>query len=156
MKREVLFRAYHKNFKRMLPVVSMEYDANGVQVVTVDNRGVDGKYDVIPYCSRYIEEDKDFPIDTLVLMQSTGLKDKNGTKIFEGDILEISIKDSDDKIEYKLGVVEFSTRSLEYIIRSKEGIVYGFNSILNSAGFYEFELEIVGNIYDNKDLLHIH
>lgn len=85
--------------------------------------------------------------------QYTGLKDKNGTKIFEGDILRISIKDSDDKIEYKLGVVEFSTRSLEYIIRSKEGLVYGFNSILNSAGLYEFRLEVIGNIYKNRNLL---
>ena len=85
--------------------------------------------------------------------QFTGLKDKNGTNIFEGDILEISIKDSDEKIVYKFGAVEFSTRSLEYIIRSKEGLVCGFNSILNSAGFYEFGLEVIGNIYDNKELL---
>ena len=85
--------------------------------------------------------------------QFTGLKDKNGTNIFEGDILGISIKDSDEKIVYKFGAVEFSTRSLEYIIRSKEGLVCGFNSILNSAGFYEFGLEVIGNIYDNKELL---
>ena len=89
--------------------------------------------------------------------QFTGLKDKNGTNIFEGDILRIAIiKDSDDEIEYKFGSVEFSTRSLEYIIRSKEGLVCGFNSILNSAGFYEFGLEVVGNIHDNKDLLYIY
>lgn len=94
---------------------------------------------------RYVNED--------TVGQYTGLKDKNGTKIFEGDILRISIKDSDDKIEYKLGVVEFSTRSLEYIIRSKEGLVYGFNSILNSAGLYEFRLEVIGNIYKNRNLL---
>ena len=156
MKREVLFRAYQKNFKRMLPVVGIEYDANGAQAVIVDNRGMDGKYDVIPYYSRYIDGDEEFPLDTLVLMQSTGLRDKNGTMIYEGDILEISIKDSDEKIVYKFGVVEFSTRSLEYIIRSKEELVYGFNSILNSVGFYEFGLEVVGNIHDNKDLLYIY
>ena len=153
MKREVLFRAYQKNFKRMLPVVGIEFDANGVQVVTVDNRGMDGKYDVIPYYSRYIDENEDFPLDTLVLMQSTGLKDKNDAMIYEGDILEMLLKDSDGKIEYKLGAVEYSTRSLEYLIRTKEGLVYSFGPILNGAGFYEFELEVIGNIHDNKDLL---
>lgn len=149
--REILFRAYQKNFKRILPVVDIEYDANGAQVVTVG--GMDGKYDVRPYYFRYIDGDEEFPLDTLILMQSIGLRDKNDAMIYEGDILEISIKDSDEKIVYKFGAVEFSTRSLEYIIRSREGFVYSFNSILNSAGFYEFELEVIGNIYDNKDLL---
>lgn len=91
--------------------------------------------------------------NTKTIGQYIGLKDKNGTKIFEGDILRISIKDSDDKIEYKFGAVEFSDKTLGYIIRSKGGLMCSFNTILNSAGFYEFELEVIGNIYDNKDLL---
>lgn len=149
--REILFRAYQKNFKRMLPVVGIEFDANGAQVVTVG--GMDGKYDVRPYYYRYIDGDEEFPLDALILMQSTGLRDKNGTMIYEGDILEMLLKDIDDKIEYKLGAVEYSTRSLEYLIRTKEGLVYSFGPILNGAGFYEFELEVIGNIHDNKDLL---
>ena len=93
-------------------------------------------------------------INGSTISQYIGIKDKNGTNIFEGDILRIAIiKDIDDEIEYKFGSVEFSTRSLEYIIRSKEGLVCGFGVILNGAGFYEFELEVVGNIHDNKDLL---
>ena len=151
--REILFRAYQKNFKRMLPVISVDFHKDEIEVITVDNRGIDGKYDVIPWISTYKVGDEEFPLDSLILMQYTGLKDKNGTKIFEGDILRISIKDSDDKIEYKFGAVEFSDKTLGYIIRSKGGLMCSFNTILNSAGFYEFELEVIGNIYDNKDLL---
>ena len=93
-----------------------------------------------------IFDDNAYWVNENTIGQYVGMKDRNGKMIYEGDILEIPIKDSDGKIEYKLGAVEYSTRSQEYIIR----LVCSFNSILNSAGFYEFGLEVVGNIYDNK------
>ena len=123
---------------------------------TGTNEWINGS--LISVCGKsYIEEQvllsKSYEVDNESVCQYIGLKDKNGTKIFEGYILRISIKDSDDKIEYKFGAVEFSDKTLGYIIRSKGGLMCSFNTILNSAGFYEFELEVIGNIYDNKDLL---
>lgn len=145
MKREVLFRAYQKNFKRMLPVVGIEFDANGVQVVTVDNRGIDGKYDVIPYYSRYIDGNEDFPLDTLILMQSTGLRDKNGNRIFEGDICEHIDKDNYPR--------PFAVEWIE------DYACFAFVDKGDYSRNYYFQknhmenIQVVGNIYNNKPLL---
>lgn len=68
------------------------------------------------------------------LMQCTGLKDKNGKLIYEGDIVH------DHCIDY-ITVVEW--RKAEYGLKSKYGYI-GFNTP---------EQEVIGNIYENKELL---
>ena len=96
----------------------------------------------------------------LNLMQSTGLKDKNGKEIFEGDVLEIQ----GIKMIVKFG-------SYKYLETSKNnGHILGV--LHDGLGFYvecinvadpdnisPFEPEtlknsqIIGNIYENKELL---
>lgn len=71
-------------------------------------------------------------INNVELMQCTGLKDKNGKLIFEGDIVNESI------VGY-----ETTIKSVDWI----EDVMAGFN--LNNEGDYE----IIGNIYENPELL---
>jgi uncharacterized phage protein (TIGR01671 family) len=73
------------------------------------------------------------------LMQYTGLLDKNGKEIYEGDIVK-----SAKSIHDKNGVVEFYKGS--FILR--------FDNEYYALGFYENEKgEVIGNIYQNPELL---
>ena len=78
--------------------------------------------------------------DIKVLMQYTGLKDKNGKEIYEGDILKGDWSIVDD---IEVGEVEFY------------GGVFRFKPAGQplSYGYYLKECEIIGNIYENKELL---
>lgn len=69
-----------------------------------------------------------------VVLQYTGLKDKNGVEIYEGDVLtELgSIK-----------VVEWTT----------EGLGWQFRTIKDEPGNYSAKIEVIGNIYENPELI---
>lgn len=90
--------------------------------------------------------------------QYTGLTDKNGKKIFEGDILLIKTTlDSVDKVtrddEYTAnGVVVFSEGHFELDGRGLVLCTYwGVKSLFVAAHFKEYE--VIGNIHDNPELL---
>lgn len=81
--------------------------------------------------------------DEVELMQSTGLRDKNGKEIFEGDILFGHA--GEDFWE----VVEFDTEEGKWIRRD-----IWYNSKLDLSENNEF-MEIIGNIYENPELLEV-
>lgn len=73
------------------------------------------------------------------IMQYTGLKDKNGRKIYEGDILDYKWKAS----TRDLLIVEWSEKDACFLmggVRTDYAIAYG---------------EVIGNIYDNPELLEV-
>ena len=102
-----------------------------------------------------------FHIKQETLGQYTGLKDKNGKKIFEGDIISANYYPfiDEDKQNY-VGVVEWldDLSSFEYILRcvnsNKRGISDGINEQLESNKDLILEdFEVIGNIWDNGDLI---
>lgn len=91
--------------------------------------------------------------------QYTGLKDKNGTKIFEGDIVLAKEDDEVYKFEVKFGKcggtknVDFDVGYMGFYFDYITGIA---DYSLRKDPIYwinAYECEVVGNIYDNPELL---
>lgn len=106
--------------------------------------------------------------EDLVLMQSTGLKDKNGKEIFEGDILKFN----DEWNEYcHEGYVDGSVEGVNYVevVKGEACFEFGKTRYPESSLFIhmedehlsfaelvndkDFEFEIIGNVYENPELL---
>ncbi len=80
--------------------------------------------------------------EKLVLMQYTGLKDKNGVEIYEGDIIEYGPYDDSKSGRYK--------KAIEW----KENARYtGFNICVGDNGQRQTHSEVIGNIYENPELV---
>ena len=84
--------------------------------------------------------------EDLVLMRSTGLKDKNGKEIFEGDIL--AVEADDGVIILK---VSWDDEHALFVIKTKK-----FNEETALAELVDdnsYPFEVIGNIYENHELL---
>ncbi|WP_342987383.1 YopX family protein [Streptococcus parasanguinis] len=88
--------------------------------------------------------------ENIILMQSTGLKDKNGKEIFEGDVIAIEVDDTETPINarvfqnIKIGVLMF------HVFEDNEDVPMVELLEDNSVAF-----EIIGNIYENPELLEV-
>ena len=80
-------------------------------------------------------------VDPETVGQYTGLTDKNGTKIFEGDIVKYGDTVHNVVFEQRNGTAYF-------------GLVYSTFETL-SFGYYQDlkRIEVIGNIYDNPELV---
>ena len=127
--REIKIRAWDEGNKRLFKVARFDFADYTV-------------YSHLFECEGYLSEN-------LKIMQYTGLVDKNGAEIYEGDILLIQADGYDPIIsEVVWGGTEYPAFDLpEY-----DG--YGMNSFsaiyLNDV---EETLEVIGNIYEHNHLL---
>jgi uncharacterized phage protein (TIGR01671 family) len=98
-----------------------------------------------------VEEIFEVYLNEVELMQYTGLKDKNGKEIYEGDI--VSFEDSDGGYEYPDLVV--NTGIVEY---GKLGFYFTNRVAVEMDDFYIKDgrcddIEVLGNIYENPELM---
>ncbi|EHN6893219.1 hypothetical protein KJK50_002842 [Listeria monocytogenes] len=137
--RDIEYRAFVKETKKMLPVTDLCFNET-------ESVGVSGCGDA--NCTLCVDW---YGFDDVVLMQYTGLKDKNGKKIFEGDIVKVT---GDEDCEFT-SIVEYfgegdypafdMTAPEDYYFESNK-----FSEILMSSSY---ELEVIGNIHENPELM---
>ncbi|MFA5208566.1 MAG: YopX family protein [Candidatus Paceibacterota bacterium] len=149
--REIKFRAWDKETKEMIQVTHMMWRFHcGLRVDCLSNGTT--LHDASGY----------------ELMQYTGLKDKNGKEIYEGDIISYPDTES-DYVDVGIGVglkcaemscygfapVVFALGTFGLDCDGGESLGRGFHSfewITDTYGFTFKELEVIGNIYENPEL----
>ena len=103
-------------------------------------------------CSQIIHSDTLYwhVVEPETVGQFTGLTDKNGTKIFEGDIVAQTWYDHDEPTDDSFGEVVFCEYDCSFSVMDveKDGIVP-----LGRCHAYHWEAEVIGNIHDNPELL---
>lgn len=124
------FRAWDKEFKEMVQVDALVFEEQIVKA-TYKNGNV-------------VKED----LKNYVLMQSTGLTDKNGKEIFEGDILSIETDEENVKLE-----VSWDSKHALFVFESKK-----YNAKDTLGELFEdnpYPFKIIGNVWENPELLEV-
>ena len=90
--------------------------------------------------------------DKYILMQSTGLKDKNGVEIFEGDIVLFSVSDGFNHLDHEKAVVQASGCHSGLICKLVD---LDLEYRIYYDPVFHTDYEVIGNIYENKELLEV-
>lgn len=126
----IKFRAWHRELGRMMSIKNMWFQDSRIEELELNDAIMNDYITVSP--------------DEIELMQSTGLKDKNGKEVFIGDIIKC-------------------TRGCPhevYLVKEYGGTYIGgmpaiyLKGIREGYAWTEHE-EILGNIYENSELLEV-
>ena len=133
MSREIKYKAWLKEEKKMVIVETIDFSEKSIQYLE-KNEIIDA------YLLRttFLED--------IELMQYTGIKDKNGKEIYEGDILKYKFP-YDRRLKH-VSLVKFIETEASFGLKD----IYG-----NEIPLYRITannyFEVIGNIYENPELL---
>lgn len=121
------FRAWHNELGRMMSISDMWFNVDSLGEIGLNDSVMNDYITVSP--------------DEIELMQSTGLFDKNNKEIFEGDI--VRVLDSPYTVFYdnERGSYRLKPHDDRWNVDYMSNFSHGGN------------FEVVGNIYENKELL---
>lgn len=115
---------------------NLQIAKNGVAIITPDETVIGSYGQVVPES----------------VGEYTGICDKNGTKIFEGDIISIPFEEDrspweESCIYYENGEVYFCAEHHGWYVRFYD------DDTLSLWEYDELDVEVIGNIHDNPELL---
>lgn len=131
--REIKFRAWLKEDKKMENVKTMDFTDKTIRCLKKNE-----------FINAYLLRRVSF--DDVELMQYTGLKDKNNKEIYEGDIIKYKFP-YDIRLKH-ISPVKFLETEASFGIKDRYENEIPLYAI--SANNY---FEVIGNIYENKNLL---
>lgn len=123
------FRAWHNELGRMMSIKNMWFQNSRIEELELNDAVMNDCITAYP--------------DEIELMQSTGLFDRNGKEIFEGDI--VLVLDSPYTVFYdnEKGSYRLKPHDDRWNVDYMSNFSHGGN------------FEVVGNIYENKNLLEL-
>ncbi|PFQ42800.1 hypothetical protein COK05_24435 [Bacillus cereus] len=124
--REIKFKAWDKADKEMYEVGYIDFPSKKIQLASIRDE----------ICYKAFEVD----MNEIEVLQYTGLKDKEGNGIYEGDVLKFSGN------VVGLGIVKYNENFATFqACNGNSGWLFG-----NESGT---SIEIIGNVYENLDLV---
>lgn len=135
--REIKFRGKHEETGVMLFGNLLQYEDNSCRIR-------EKEYSEYGY--------KTYLVDENTVGQYTGLKDKNGKEIYEGDVLKM-FGDYRHEVCYYRGAFGYEI-GIKIGINYRDFISFNQNSNINWICDNQFaDFEVIGNIYENPELL---
>ena len=130
------FRAYIKSINEVVDVTEIDLN-NKMATLDIATNEVDPEFS-------FWWKETELPFSDIVIMQSTGLFDKYGVEIYEGDIIDVGTRIPFlNKIQR-----DEETAYLKLVPLDKRWTESYFTNFEDKSRY-----EVVGNIYENKELL---
>lgn len=132
MNREILFKAKRKDNGEWVEGYMVKYPS--------------GKVEIFKKCVELPDVLLRYEVDPKTICEYAGLKDKNGKEIWENDILR---RDGywDIRIEFENGV---------FMVRNTDKVQYINRVVYTPISIFDIKMyEVIGNIFDNPELLEV-
>ena len=126
--REIKFRVWDKLNKKMIYLIGFIYKETEIRIWYYDSEG--------------LLVNESFNKENVILMQYTGLKDKNGVEIYEGDVLE-----------QEINCMYHEGKNIREVRYADDQFLSGDCSL--HGAIKSFDAVVIGNIHENPELVEV-